>query len=73
MNFNFLILGEYSLFVWPAFIFTLGCFFSLHFKTRKELKKNEEIFLSEFGKFPVAEATAIKVTTKKPLSANSVI
>ena len=49
MNFEFLILTEYNQFVWPAFIFTfLSCFF-LFFKTEREFKKQEKLFLKEFG------------------------
>tara|TARA_Y100000741_G_C18147411_1_gene515728 strand:- start:166 stop:381 length:216 start_codon:yes stop_codon:yes gene_type:complete len=49
MNLNFLVLGEYSLFVWPAFIFTLLTFFLLFFKTYKNFKKQQEIYLNEIG------------------------
>ena len=49
MNLNFLLLGEYSLFVWPAFIFTLLTFFLLFFKTYKNFKKQQEIYLNEIG------------------------
>jgi len=45
MNIELVILGGYGQFVWPAFIFTFVCCFSLYMKTRKELKKQEKLFL----------------------------
>ena len=48
MNFEFLILGGYGQFVWPAFIFTFVSCFSLYVKTKKEFQKQEQIFLKEF-------------------------
>ena len=42
------ILGGYGFFVWPSFIFTLATCFIFYLKTKKELKKQEKIFLSEF-------------------------
>jgi heme exporter protein D len=49
MNLNFLILGEYSYFVWPAFIFFLFTFLALFMKTYKELKKQEKLYLITFA------------------------
>tara|TARA_B100001250_G_C19763942_1_gene773797 strand:- start:149 stop:364 length:216 start_codon:yes stop_codon:yes gene_type:complete len=49
MNLNFLLLGEYSLFVWPAFIFALLSFCLLFFKTYKNYIKQQEIYFKEFG------------------------
>ena len=48
MNFEFLILGGYGQFVWPAFIFTFVSCFSLYVKTKKEFQKQEKKFLKEF-------------------------
>ena len=48
MNLEFLILGGYGQFVWPAFIFTFVSCFSLYIKTKKEFQKQEKIFLKEF-------------------------
>ena len=59
-NFEFLILGEYGQFVWPAFIFAfVSCFF-LYLKTKKEMQKLEKMFLVEFK-----QIKAIKIETKK--------
>ena len=48
MNLEFLILGGYGQFVWPAFIFTFVSCFSLYIKTKKEFQKQEKNFLKEF-------------------------
>ena len=48
MNINFLILGEYSQYVWPAFIFSFTICFSFYVKTQQKLKKLEIIFENEF-------------------------
>jgi len=51
MILDFLILGGYGQYVWPAFIFTFASCFILYVKTQKELSKLEKIFLSENIKF----------------------
>ena len=48
MNLDFITLGEYSQFIWPAFIFTFIAFFVLYLKTIKEFKHQEKKFLSKF-------------------------
>ena len=50
MSLNFLILGDYGLYVWPAFIFTFISLFVVYLKTKKELIKCEKNFFSEFEK-----------------------
>ena len=65
MNLDFFILSGYGQFVWPAFIFTfVSCFF-LYLKTKKELKKQEKMFLIEFKQTPVMK---IKVGKQKEFS-----
>ena len=60
MNLEFLILGGYGQFVWPAFLFTfVSCFF-LYLKTKKELKRQEKMFLIEFKQIPVRETEVAK-------------
>ena len=62
MNLDLFNLNGYGQFVWPAFIFTfLSCFF-LYLRTKKTLKKQEKIFLSEFKQSQVIK---IKVGTQK--------
>jgi len=50
-----IILGGYGQFVWPAFIFTFVSCFLLYIKTKKELKKQEKMFLIEFKRMPISK------------------
>tara|TARA_B100000378_G_scaffold75382_1_gene58657 strand:+ start:333 stop:560 length:228 start_codon:yes stop_codon:yes gene_type:complete len=65
MNIEFLTLGGYGQFVWPAFIFTFVSCFSLYLKTKKELNKQEKLFLIEYKQVAAAK---IKVAKQKKLS-----
>ena len=70
MNIELLILGGYGQFVWPAFIFTfISCFF-LYLKTKKELKKQQKIFLNKFKQPQTIkiESTKRKEAKKEALS-----
>ena len=49
MNLDILILGNYNLFVWPAFIFVFTICSYFYFKTKKILQKQEKLFLKEFN------------------------
>ena len=60
MNLELLILGGYGQFVWPAFIFTFVSCFSLYVKTRKELQKQEKIFLKEFKQMQTEKIETVK-------------
>jgi len=74
MNLNLFILGGYGQFVWPAFIFTFVICFYLYLKTKKELQKQEKLFLKEFKQSQTAKIVvdSQKENTKKVLSGNSV-
>ena len=74
MNLNLFILGGYGQFVWPAFIFTFVICFYLYIKTKKELQKQEKLFLKEFKQLQTAKivVNSQKENTKKVLSGNSV-
>ena len=74
MNMEFLVLGGYGNFVWPAFIFTFVSCFLLYLKTRKEFKKQEKIFLIEFKQIPVrkTEVSKQKEFSKEALSGSPV-
>ena len=61
MNLEFITLGGYGIFVWPAFIFTFICCYFLYSKTRREFKKQEKIYLSEF-----TQNQLIKINVNKP-------
>jgi heme exporter protein D len=72
MNIEFLVLGGYGQFVWSAFIFTFVSCFLLYLKTKKELKKQEKMFLIEFKQIPVrkTEVAKQKELLKEVLSSN---
>ena len=72
MNIELLVLGGYGQFVWPAFIFTFVSCFLLYLKTKKELKKQEKMFLIEFKQIPVrkTEVARQKEFLKEVLSSN---
>ena len=74
MNLDLFILGGYGQFVWPAFIFTFVICFYLYLKTKKELKKQEKLFLNEFKQSQTIKivVNSQKEKTKKVLSGNSV-
>ena len=74
MNLELLVLGGYSQFVWPAFIFTFVSCFLLYIKTKKELKRQEKMFLIEFKQIPIAkiEVAKQKELPKEVLSGSSV-
>ena len=65
MDIEILFLGGYGQFVWPAFIFTfVSCFF-LYTKSKKELQKQQKLFLSEFEKLEIIK---IEVEKRKEIS-----
>ena len=74
MNLNLFILGGYGQFIWPAFIFTFAICFFLYLRTKKELQKQEKLFLNEFEQSQTVKivVNSQKEKTKKVLSSNSV-
>ena len=65
MNIEFLVLGGYGVFVWPAFVFTFVSCFLLYLITKKEFKRQEKMFLIEFKQIHI---TKIEVDKQKKLS-----
>ena len=47
--------GEYTYFVWSAFIFTFLTCFILFLKTKNDLAKQEKLYLLEYKKLSIAE------------------
>ena len=74
MDLEFFILGGYGQFVWSAFIFTFVSCLILYIKTKKELQKQEKMFLNEYKKLNIIRIKAVeeKEITKEALSINSV-
>ena len=68
MSLEFLILGGYGQFVWPAFIFTFVSCFSLYVKTKKEFQKQEKMFLKEFKQI---QTEKIETTKNKEVLSGS--
>ena len=74
MNIEFLVLGGYGSFVWSAFIFAFLSCFLLYLKTKKELKRQEKMFLIEFKQIPIrkTEVSKQKELSKEALSGSPV-
>ena len=68
MNLEFLILGGYGQFVWPAFIFTFVSCFVLYVQTKKEFQKQEKMFLKEFKQI---QTEKIETTKEKEVLSGS--
>ena len=67
-------LGGYGQFVWPAFIFTfISCFF-LFIRTKKELQKQEKMYINEFKQLQTAKIKTVKAkeAAREILSGSSV-
>ena len=60
MSLELLFLGGYGQFVWPAFIFTFVSYFLLYLKTKKDLIRQEKMFLIEFKQIPVRKTEVSK-------------
>ena len=74
MDLEFFILGGYGQFVWPAFAFTFVSCVALYIRTKKELQKQEKMFLKEYEKLHIEETKTIKEKkiTKEILSGSSI-
>ena len=75
MNIEFLVLGGYGNFVWPAFIFTFVSCFLLFLEIKKEFKKQEKMFLIEFKQIPgrKTEVSKQKELSKEVLSGSPLL
>ena len=74
MDVEFLILGGYGQFVWPAFIFTFASCLILYVKTKTELQKQEKMFLNEYKEAHISRIKTVerKEITKEALSGTSI-
>ena len=64
----------YGQFVWPAFIFTFVSCVALYRKTRKELQKQEKMFLNEYEELHTVQIKSAKAKkmTQEVLSGRSI-
>ncbi len=69
---DFISLGGYGQFIWPAFMFTFLSCYILYIKTLKEFKKQEKLFLSEFKQIKIVkiENNNVKKVPQEALSNN---
>ncbi len=74
MNLELLILNGYGQYVWPAFIFTFVSCLILYIKTKRELQKQEKIFLNEYKEVHTSRVQTLeeKEITKEVLSGSSI-
>ena len=74
MDLEIFILGGYGQFLWPAFIFTFVSCFILYKKTKKELLKQEKLFLKEYEQLSPVKIKTVeeKKITKEALSGSSI-
>ena len=74
MNLEFFILNGYGQFVWPAFFFTFASCLILYLRTKKELKKQEKMFLDEYKQLHTLKIRVVegKKITKEALSGGSI-
>ena len=73
MNLEIFILDGYGQYVWSAFLFSFTICIYLYFQTKKELKKQEKIFLNEFKHLQTIKIETVKSReiTKEALSSSS--
>ena len=74
MVLELLILGGYGQFVWPSFVFTFVSCLILYIKTKRELQKQEKIFLNEYKEAHTSRVQTLeeKEITKETLSGISI-
>jgi len=74
MVLELLILGGYGQFVWPSFVFTFVSCLILYVKTKKELRKQEKMFLDEYKEAHISRIKTVerKEITKEALSGTSI-
>ena len=74
MVLELLILGGYGQFVWPSFVFTFVSCLILYVKTKKELRKQEKMFLDEYQEVHIPRIKTVegKEITKEALSGTSI-
>ena len=64
MNPSILLLNGYGIFVWPAFLLTFLICFLFYVKTKKELERQEKLYLSKFN----VSVSELEIAKKEPIS-----
>ena len=74
MSLNILFFDGYAAFVLPAFMFTLVSFLIFYIKTKKELNKQENIYLKEYKQLNTIKIKSVKNKgiIEQALSGNSI-
>ena len=74
MNLEIFTFGAYGLFVWPAFIFTFVSLLILYLKTKKALKKQEQLFFIKYKQAYTSRSKSFKEQkiTKEVLSGSAI-
>ena len=72
MFLDLMLMNGYGQFVWPAFIFSFACCFSLYSKVRADLKEQEERYILEYRELKTKKIKFIKRknSTEEVLSIN---
>jgi len=73
MSFDFLFFGEYTFFVWIAYLFTFLCCFNLYFTSKKAFEKYEKIYQNEFGKLTYSKENNVKYKDREAQLRTSII
>ena len=74
MSIDMIFFNGYAEFVWPAFMFTFLSFSILYIKTKKELNKQENIYLKEYKHVSTIKIKSVKEKEiiEQALSGNSI-
>ena len=74
MFINILFFDGYAAFILPAFIFTFASFLTLYVITKKELNKQENIYLKEYKQLNTIKIKSVKnkEIIEQALSGNSI-
>ena len=64
MNYNFILMNGYGIFVWSSFIITFLVCGIFYYKTRKSLKKYEKEFAKEIEALSIEQKKAVLENSK---------
>ena len=70
MDIKFLTLGEYSQYVWPAFIFSFTICLSFYVSTKRKLEEMENVYKNEFKENKNIEVLSQKIKVRHEVLAS---